>query len=139
MWLEIMRARKKNTGLVFLMTIFVIALLSVAVMGILQMNTEEIQLMQNQVYAAQALAIAEAGLNDAFAEIRNRRNWDSGFSNKSFDGGRYTVEVTGTLPNRTIVSRGTSSQGFIAKLEANVTVDSDYPYVIRIDSLRINE
>ncbi len=121
------------------MTIFVIALLSVAVMGILQMNTEEIQLMQNQVYAAQALAIAEAGLNDAFAEIRNRRNWDSGFSNKSFDGGRYTVEVTGTLPNRTIVSRGTSSQGFIAKLEANVTVDSDYPYVIRIDSLRINE
>jgi type II secretory pathway component PulK len=134
-----MRVRKKNTGIVFLMTIFVIALLSAVVMGILQINTEEIQLMQNQVYAAQALAIAEAGLNDAFAQIRNQRSWDSGFSDKSFDGGRYTVDITGTLPNRTIVSRATSSQGFIAKLEANVTVGSDYPYIIRIDSLRINE
>lgn len=139
MWLEIMRARKRDTGIVFLMTIFAIALLSVVVMGILQMNTEEIQLMQNQVYAAQALAIAEAGLNDAFARIRSQRNWDSGFNDKSFDGGRYTVEVTGTLPNRTITSRATSSQGFVAKLEANVTVGSDYPYIIRIDSLRINE
>jgi type II secretory pathway component PulK len=134
-----MRAKKKNTGMVFLMTIFAIALLSAVVMGILQINTEEIQLMRNQVYAAQALAIAEAGLNDAFAQIRNQRNWDSGFNDKSFDGGRYTVEVTGTLPSRTIVSRGTTSQGFIAKLEANVTVDSDYPYVVRIDGLRINE
>jgi len=134
-----MKAKKKNTGMVFLMTIFAIALLSAVVMGILQINTEEIQLMRNQVYAAQALAIAEAGLNDAFAQIRNQRNWDSGFNDKSFDGGRYTVEVTGTLPSRTIVSRGTTSQGFIAKLEANVTVDSDYPYVVRIDGLRINE
>jgi type II secretory pathway component PulK len=134
-----MKTRGQNNGSVLLMTVFTIALLSALVMGILQINTEEIQLMRNQVYAAQALAIAEAGLNDAFAQIRNQRNWDSGFNDKSFDGGRYTVEVTGTLPSRTIVSRGTTSQGFIAKLEANVTVDSDYPYVVRIDGLRINE
>jgi type II secretory pathway component PulK len=134
-----MKTKQKNSGSVLLITVFAIALFSVLVMGMLQMNTEEIQLMQNQIYAAQALAIAEAGLNDAFARIRAERGWDMGFENKPFDGGRYTVDVTGALPNRTIMSRGTSSQGFVAKLEANVTVSSTGPYIIRIDSLRVNE
>jgi type II secretory pathway component PulK len=134
-----MDIKQRNKGSVLLMTIFVIALVSALVMGILQVSTEEIKLMQNQVYAAGALAIAEAGLNDAFAQIRSDRDWDDGFDNKSFEGGRYAVDVTGTLPNLTIESRGTSSQGFVANLEANVTVSDDYPYIIRIDSLRINE
>jgi type II secretory pathway component PulK len=134
-----MDIKQRNKGSVLLMTIFVIALVSAMVMGILQVSTEEIKLMQNQVYAAGALAIAEAGLNDAFAQIRSDRDWDDGFDNKSFEGGRYAVDVTGTLPNLTIESRGTSSQGFVANLEANVTVSDDYPYIIRIDSLRINE
>jgi type II secretory pathway component PulK len=134
-----MKTRGQNNGSVLLMTVFTIALLSALVMGILQINTEEIQLMQNQVYAAQALAVAEAGLNDAFARIRYNRDWDNGFDNKSFEGGRYTVEVTGSLPNRTIVSYGTSPQGFAAKLEASIVVSDEHPYIIRIDSLRINE
>lgn len=134
-----MKIPENNNGSVLLITIFAIALFSVLVMGMLQMNAEEIQLMQNQVYAAQAFAIAEAGLNDAFAQIWKKRDWDEGFNNKSFDGGRYTVDVTGALPNRMIVSRGTSSQGFVAKLEANVTVSSTKPYIVRIDSLRVNE
>lgn len=122
-----------------LITVFVIALLSVLVMGMLQINTEETQLMQNQIFAAKALVIAEAGLNDAFAQIRTSRNWSSGFSNKSFEGGSYTVTVTGTLPNRTIESTGTTSQGFVARLDADVTISSSSPYIIRIDSLRVNE
>ena len=36
---------------------------------------KEIQLMQNQVYAAEALATAEAGLNDAFKELRADAAW----------------------------------------------------------------
>ena len=65
-----MKVILKNNGSVIIVVIFAIALLSVITMGILQMNTEEIQLMQNQIYAAQALSTAEAGLNDAFARIR---------------------------------------------------------------------
>ncbi len=122
-----------------LITVFVIALLSVLVMGMLQINTEETQLMQNQIFAAKALTIAEAGLNDAFSQIRTSRDWSSGFSNKSFEGGSYTVTVTGTLPNRTIESTGTTSQGFVARLDADVTISSSSPYIIRIDSLRVNE
>jgi len=134
-----MKHRLRNNGSVLLITIFVVALLSAITIGILQINTEEIQLMRNQIRAAEALATAEAGLNDVFAEIRADPNWIAGFTDKAFNGGLYTAAVTGTLPNRTITSTGTSSQGFVAKVEADITVGSSSPYVIRIDSLRINE
>ncbi len=57
-----MKTRLRNNGSVLLITIFVVALLSAITIGILQINTEEIQLMRNQIRAAEALAIAEAGL-----------------------------------------------------------------------------
>ena len=121
------------------MTIFATAMLSAVTIGILQINTEEIQLMRNQIYAAEALAIAEAGLNDAFSEIRVDRDWDNGFNNKAFTNGSYDVAVSGSSPNLTIESTGTSSQGFVAKVEAVIAVGSISPYIIAIKSLRINE
>jgi Tfp pilus assembly protein PilX len=130
----------KNNGSVFLMTVFVIALLTVLTMGMLQMNTEELQLMRNQIYAAQALATSEAGLNDAFAEIRADSSWAVGFIDEPFNSGSYTVNVNGVLPNLTIESEGSSSQGFVARISADITVGSNGPpHVIRIDQFRINE
>jgi Tfp pilus assembly protein PilX len=134
-----MRKTGKNNSSALLIAVFAIALLSVLVMGILQINIEEMQIMQNQISSAQALATAEAGLNDAFAQIRASRDWSSGFNNKSFEGGSYTVTVTGTMPNRTIESTGITSQGFVARIEVGVTISNSSPYIIRIDSLRINE
>jgi len=122
-----------------LIAVFVIALLSSLVVGMLQMNTEEIQLMQNCIYASQAMAVAEAGLNDALSKIRADDEWNSGFTNKSFGSHSYTVAVSGSLPDLTIESTGTSSQGFVARVAADVTVGTVDPYVIRIDGLRINE
>lgn len=121
------------------MTIFATALLSAITIGILQINTEEIQLMRNQIYAVEAQAIAEAGLNDVFSELRVDSSWNSGFTNKVFDDGSYTVTVSDSLPNLTIESTGTSSQGFVARVGADITVGSISPYIIRVDSLRINE
>ncbi len=134
-----MNYKQKINGSVLLITIFVTALLSAITIGILQMNTEEIQLMRNQIRAAEALAIAEAGLNDAFSELRVNSSWNSGFSSKAFDGGSYTVTVSGTLPDLEIESTGTTAQGFVARAEADIIVGSTNPYIIRIDSLRINE
>ncbi len=129
----------KEDGSVLLMVVFIIALLSSIVMGMLQMNTEEIQIVRNQVYAAQAQATAEAGLNDAFYQIRTDPLWTTGFTNKAFNGGSYTVAVTGTLPNRTITSTGTTVQGFAARVAADITVGSNTPHIIRIDKFRVNE
>ena len=130
-----MKVELKDNGSVLLIVVFVIALLSAVAMGILQLDTEEIQLMRNQIYAVQAIATAEAGLNDAFSEIRTDSSWTTGFTDKAFNGGSYTVDVNGT----TITSTGTSSQSFVARVEADVTIGTSSPYVIRIDNLRINE
>ena len=136
-----MNEKFRHKGSVLLMTIFATALLSAITIGILQINTEEIQLMRNQIYAAEALAITEAGLNDAFSELRANSTCAAGFTGgKSFNGGSYIVDaITGTLPNRTITSTGTSAQGFVARVVADITVGSISPYIIRVDSLRINE
>ena len=125
--------------MVFLIVVFAIALIATITMGILEMTTEELQLMQNQLYAANAMCTAEAGLNDAFASIRSNSGWTTGFTNKAFNSGSYTVTVAGTLPNRTITSTGTSSQGYIVRIAADVTISTVSPYKIRIDELRVNE
>jgi Tfp pilus assembly protein PilX len=130
-----MKVSTDNNGSVLLMTVFVIAFLSALTMGMLQMNTEEIQIVQNQISATEALATAEAGLNDALSELRTDANWIAGFTDKAFNGGSYTVDVNDSK----ITSTGTCSQGFVGRVEADITVGSSSPYVIRIDHYRINE
>jgi hypothetical protein len=134
-----MKARLRNNGSVLLITIFAVALLSAITIGILQVNTEEIQLMRNQIFAAEALAISDSGLNDAFSVLRLDSSWNSGFTDKAFNGGSYTVTVSGSLPNLTIESTGTSAQGFVARVEADITVGCSSPYVIAINNFRIND
>src|SRR4030042_6334132 len=133
-----MRVMFRNKGSAFLLVVFVIAMLAAVVMGMLQINTEEIQIMRNQIDAAEALATAEAGLNDAFAEIRADSSWDAGFTDKAFNGGSYTVAVGGSAPNLTITSTGTSSRDFVGRVDAEITGGASSPYIIRIDSLRFN-
>ena len=135
-----MKIKVKNNGSVFLIVVFAIALMATITVGILVMTTEELQLMQNQLYAANAMCTAEAGLNDAFAQIRSNSSWTTGFASKSFPGyGTYTVSVAGTLPTRKITSRGTSPQGYDANVVADITIGTSSPYIIRINNLRVNE
>lgn len=129
----------KNKGTILLVAVFAIALLATLVAGILQMNTEEIMLMTNHIAFSEALATAEAGLNDAFAELRTDSGWTAGFSGKSFEGGSYDVSVSGSLPNITVESTGTSQQGYQARAQADLTLSGSSPYIIRVDTLRINE
>jgi Tfp pilus assembly protein PilX len=134
-----MNKKCTNKGSVLLISIFIIALLAAVVTGMLQINTEEIILMHNHISAAKAMAVAEAGLNDAFSELRSDSSWTTGFTDKAFDAGSYTVTVAGSLPNITVESTGTSSTGFVAKLAADLTVSADSPHILRIDNLRMNE
>jgi hypothetical protein len=118
-----------------LVVVALVALLAATVMGHLQVNAEEIQLMQNHVHGVQALAIAEAGLNDALAQLRLNPGWSSGFAGKPLGDGSYTV----TRAEGTIRSVATTSNGFTARVEADVTIAPDGPpHLIRIDEWRIN-
>lgn len=134
-----MTGKKRQKGSVTLMVIFVIALLSMLVTGMLQINTEEIQLMQNYIYAAQSKAIAEAGLNAAFAQLRSNSSWTTGFSAVNFADGTYTVKVSGSLPNLTLESMSSTSKGYASIFEADITVGMTSPYVLRVDQLRVNQ
>ncbi|UCD50904.1 MAG: hypothetical protein JSW27_25690 [Phycisphaerales bacterium] len=131
-----MRANGHNRGVVLIMVVCVVALLGAIVTGMLQVNTEDIQVMQNHVRAAEALAVAEAGLNDALAQLRAQAGWDAGFEDKAFAGGTYTVTVDGSQ----VISVGTSARGFVARVVANVTVALDGPpHIVEIDSIKVNE
>ena len=133
-----MNRKFRHKGSALVLAVFIIALLAAVVMGMLQINTEEIQVMRNQIYASEALATAEAGLNDAFSEIRADSSWNTGFTDKAFNGGSYTVTVGGVSPSLTVTSTGTSSQDFVGRVDANITVGVTSPHIIRIDSLRFN-
>lgn len=133
-----MKFKFVHKGTALILAVFIVALLAAVIMGMLQISTEEIQIMRNQIYTADAQAITEAGLNDAFYEIRADINWNAGFTDKAFNGGSYTVIVGGSIPNITITSTGTSSQGFVGRVDAELTVGTSSPHIIRIDSLRLN-
>ena len=129
----------KRSGNAMILTIFVIALASALIIGMLQLNTEQTLLLKNQIGLTQATAVAEAGLNDALAQLRSNINWDQGFDNKRFGSGRYTVEVAGTPPELTITSTGRANQDFTARIEARIdSEDTAAPYRIVIESFRIN-
>jgi len=130
-----MKTDRRQSGVVLIMTVFVIALLSTIVMGILEMNSVDIQIMQNHVSAVTALMTAQAGLNDALAELHVDASWTDGFTNKTFNSGSYSVTVNGTE----LTCTGTSAQGFTAEVVADVTVSAaGPPHLVRLDTLRIN-
>jgi len=131
-----MENRRNESGSALVLVVFVTALLAVTVAGHLQVNAEEIQLMQNHICGVEAVAAAEAGLNDALARLREDPGWSSGLADQPFNGGSYTVAVNGPAITATAVT----SRGFTATVEAHVTVGLDGPpHLVRIDSLRINE
>jgi len=118
------------------MTVFIVALLSVIVMGILEMTTSDIQIMQNHVEFAKARMYAEAGLNDAVSELRSDADWDEEMEDKAFNGGTYTVEIK----HQDIESTGTTAQGFTCVVTAEYTATSSGPpHTVRLGALRINE
>lgn len=126
----------RNRGSVLLVVVLITALLAATVVGHLQVNAEEMQLMQNHIHSVEALATAEAGLNDAMAQLRANTNWSSGFVGKPFNGGSYTVVVSGL----TITSTGVTASGFVGKVQAEIVKGSSGPpYLIAINTLRINE
>ncbi len=133
-----MKIKMINNGSILIVVVFVIALMTALVAGLLQLNTEQILIMKNEYFAAQASEIANAGLADALSRIKRDQSLPSNFNN-DFGGGSYSVQIVGSLPDPNIISTGISQQGFVSKVKADVTVDTAGSYVVRIDKLRINE
>jgi Tfp pilus assembly protein PilX len=135
-----MNKRARQSGSALLIAVFAIALIATLASGMLIIATEEISLMQNAMGAAGAFETAEAGLNDAFSQIRASSIWQTGFSAKAFNGGSYTVDVNNiNSPQIILTSTGTTSDGYTAKLVACTTIDTSNNNVIRINELDVNK
>jgi Tfp pilus assembly protein PilX len=130
--------KNRKRGSVLLVSIFVSALFGAMVVGMMQLNTEEAMLVNNRIELTKAIAIAEAGLNDAYFNIRQDRNWTTGFTNKPLGSGIYSVTIAGTLPNRSLVSTGVTGAGYKARVSANIITGNSAPYSVRIVQIRIN-
>ncbi len=128
-----MRNNFRHRGSILIVVVFAIALMAAVIAGILQTDSERIGLMRNQIYLAESKSIAQAGLEDAFSRIRV--SGSTGNFSSNFGGGSYVVVVNGN----TIVSTGTSAQNFVTRLSADITIGSASPYIVRVNSLRINE
>jgi Tfp pilus assembly protein PilX len=131
--------KNKRKGSVLLVSVFISVLFAAIVIGMMQLNTEEAMLTNNYIELTKAIAIAEAGLNDAYYCIRQDRNWSAGFTNKAFADSTYSVTISGSLPDRSLVSTGTTSAGYKARVDADITVGSSAPYSVRIIEIRIND
>jgi len=123
--------------------------------------------MRNHIHAAEALAIAEAGLDDALSRLRMDAGWNTGFDGKPLAGGAYTVTVEtprlapgipddialpdaadaaterspfGSDADLLITAVATSAAGFVARIEAELMIGTDGPpYEVAIDRIRVNE
>jgi hypothetical protein len=122
-------------GAALLLVVFVIALLTTAVSGIIQLNTEDLQVMNNHLGMVQAQAIAEAGIAMAIARKRMHPDWDEGFQHRRLGEGFYSVAVEGD----TLIATGRSAQGYPVRLAVDITlVDNTPPCDIRVDAVRLN-
>ena len=123
-----------------ILAVFAIAIITTLAAGMLQLSYEQIQLMQNQLYATEAFEIAQAGLNSALAQIRDDPSWNTGFAASSFAYGSFTVDVNNTnLPSIIIRSVGTNNKGYSARITANCVVDDEAQPAIRIAKLTVNK
>ena len=117
------------------MMVFLVAFSTLFVGALLRSHTTDLQIARNHIGSMKALFVADAGIEDAIAELRANYNWQAGFSNKIFPAGsssHYSVSVTNTHPKVVITSVGTA-EGFVRTIEIELNiVETTAPYPVRV-------
>ena len=88
--------RHKRRGAVLLLVLFLMAITAPIVGMLLDAHTTHIRATHNHIEGMTALYVAEAGVQDALAELYAHPAWRDGFTDKTFADGiahSYTVTV----------------------------------------------
>lgn len=94
---------KNNNGSALLIAIILMfMLMGFAIMSV-NRSTTDMELSYNQVHDEQSFYIAEAGAKHALAAINADNTWRSGYSNQTYGNGAFTVTVTDSLADSTLV------------------------------------
>ncbi len=98
----------KERGAALIIALMVAVSLSMLIISTLEMVTSGIYITSNHKKYLRSLYMADAGVEDSIKQLRADPNWSTGFSNKSFESGSYTVSIdNSSSPLITITSTGT--------------------------------
>ena len=116
-------SRGTRGGTALLVCLFVVALTSVLVLGVVDVKTTQFAALRNVRHYDQAYYVAAAGVHHALAELEADATWRTGLSSITFPPGSsstYTVTVA-DLGDATILITATgTATGVVRKLEVNV-------------------
>ncbi len=118
-----------------MVTLYTALLMAVFIVGFIGLTTVDLRVSTNHAKSMQAYYIAEAGVADALAKMRQQGPLvDTYWTNSFPPGSSDSYAVTVSQSSGKIESRGqTSSLGFTRSLEVAVAVSgSTTPYVVRI-------
>ncbi|NQY73780.1 MAG: pilus assembly PilX N-terminal domain-containing protein [Candidatus Margulisbacteria bacterium] len=135
---------KTDGGFVLLGTLIAVSIISILVIGHINLISSDVSMGSFFAQAQQASYIAEAGVEDAIKELRQNPAWKAGFKSKSFpvgSGSSYTVNVDHSkAPIIRLHSVAKLSSGVVQKVEVHVNVNQSNqkaPFPIRILSWNI--
>lgn len=124
---------RNEKGIALLLTLFIMAFLSLIATAFFDVLTIEQQIATNQIREMQAVFIADAGVETAVYELRQNSNWSGTGGDVEFpsgSGNTYNVSASGG----TITSTGTVSN-FSSTIEAGFSSSgSSAPYTVLIDT-----
>ena len=105
----------KRRGAVLLIVLFLMALTAPLVAMLLDTHTTQIRCVHNHIEGTAALYVAEAGVQDAIAELLANPSWRTGFVDKPFPadlGHTYTVTVADDGGEVVVTSTATTTGGY---------------------------
>ncbi len=94
---------KYERGAALLITLAVMAMITLVVVMSVDRSTMDVELSYNQLHEEQAFYIADAGLKTAIEEIEDDEDWRAGYSDYPFGQGSFTVTVTDSATDSTLM------------------------------------
>ncbi|MBI3548225.1 MAG: hypothetical protein HY078_04135 [Elusimicrobia bacterium] len=133
-----MARRKMPRGSALVLNLTIMAVFAALVAVVYSVTKSQTSAIVYHMHQAQAQTIAEAGLEDALANLYGNTAWRTGFSSKTFAGGFYNVSLS-TDTNPVITSSGYSASSFpMGRSVKTVTATAKFingacPYAIMAD------
>lgn len=128
-----MRSIMNNTGGALMITLALMAMLSVIAIVALNRANTDVDMSFNQLHGDQAFYTAEAGIERAHLMLNADKTWNAGFVNEPLGNGLYTVTVTdvNTVPALfdTVILHATGTvDGSEAEIEAWLVPERYHPF-----------
>ena len=122
------RATRKcssRSGAAILVSIFVVAVMSIMVVSAVKIQSSRMASVRNTVAYEQALYLAGAAAHHALAELEADSSWRTGLTDVEFppaSGNTYTATVTDDAPTGVIIDASGTADGITRSVQLSVSL-----------------